>query len=45
MLASVINKELRKKVDEIESRENRKIYKKEKNQLKDEIVQSILYFT
>lgn len=40
--ASVVKKELRKKVDEIEFRDKRKIYKKEKDQMKDELVQTLL---
>ncbi|OEC43154.1 recombination-associated protein RdgC [Pseudomonas sp. 1D4] len=40
--ASVINEELRKKVDAIEESQQRKVYKKERDLLKDEIVQTLL---
>ncbi|WP_431484167.1 recombination-associated protein RdgC [Pseudomonas solani] len=39
---SVINDELRKKVDAIEEHQQRKVYKKERDQLKDEIIQALL---
>lgn len=40
--SSVVRDALREKVTEIETAESRKIYKKEKDQLKDEIVQALL---
>lgn len=40
--SSVIKETLQEKVEEIELRDNRKVYKKEKDQLKDEIVQTLL---
>lgn len=40
--SSVVKTELQRKVDEIETAENRKVYKKEKDQLRDEIVQTLL---
>jgi len=40
--ASVINQQLAIKVSEIEETENRKVYRKEKNSLKDELVVSLL---
>lgn len=39
---SVVRDELKDKVDEIETSQSRKVYKKERDQLKDEIVQSLL---
>lgn len=39
---SVVRDALKEKVDEIESEQMRKVYKKERDQLKDEIVQSFL---
>lgn len=40
--AAVVRDELKKKVDAIESEQLRKVYKKERDQLKDEIVQALL---
>ena len=40
--ASVVRDALKPKVDEIEKSQARKVYKKERDQLKDEIVQSLL---
>lgn len=40
--ASVIKDALQEKVEEIELKDSRKVYKKEKDQLKDEIVQTLL---
>lgn len=40
--ASVINDALREKVEQIEETQMRKVYKKERDQLKDEIVQAFL---
>ncbi len=39
---SVIRDELKKKVDEIEEGQARKVYKKERDQIKDEIIQAFL---
>lgn len=39
---NVIRDELKKKVDEIEFEQQRKIYKKERDQMKDEIIQAFL---
>jgi recombination associated protein RdgC len=39
---SVVNDALKEKVDEIEETQQRKVYKKERDQLKDEIVQTLL---
>lgn len=40
--ATVVKDAVQEKVDEIEARDARKVYKKEKDQLKDEIVQTLL---
>lgn len=40
--SSVVRDALKEKVDEIEAAESRKVYKKEREQLKDDIVQSFL---
>lgn len=40
--ASVINDALKEKVEEIEENQQRKVYKRERDQLKDEIVQTLL---
>ncbi|MBB3104807.1 recombination-associated protein RdgC [Azomonas macrocytogenes] len=40
--SSVVNDALKEKIDEIETQQMRKVYKKEREQLKDEIVQSFL---
>lgn len=40
--ASVVKDALQEKVEEIELKESRKVYKKEKDQLKDDIVQTLL---
>ena len=39
---SVVRDELKDKVDEIEASQSRKVYKKERDQLKDEIIQALL---
>ncbi|RTX65047.1 recombination-associated protein RdgC [Pseudomonas aeruginosa] len=39
---SVVNEALKEKVEEIEETQQRKVYKKERDQLKDEIVQTLL---
>lgn len=39
---SVVRDALKEKVDEIESEEQRKVYKKERDQIKDEIIQAFL---
>src|SRR5690554_740972 len=40
--SSVVRDALKEKTDEIEAAENRKVYKKEKDQIKDEIIQALL---
>ncbi|AZS49931.1 recombination-associated protein RdgC [Entomomonas moraniae] len=40
--ASVVKEALQEKVDVIEARDARKVYKKEKDQLKDEVIQDLL---
>lgn len=40
--SSVINEAISEKVDEIEARDSRKVYKKEKNQIKDEVLADLL---
>lgn len=40
--ASVVNDAVKEKTDEIEAAEARKVYKKEKDQIKDEIVQTLM---
>ncbi|HCF2446943.1 TPA: recombination-associated protein RdgC [Pseudomonas aeruginosa] len=42
---SVVRDELKDKVDEIEASQSRKVYKKERDQLKDEIIQALLPHT
>lgn len=40
--ASVVREEVQTKIDQIETQEQRKVYKKEADQIKDEIVQTLL---
>lgn len=40
--SSVVKEAVNKKVSEIEKRDNRKVYRKEKDQLKDEVIQSLI---